>query len=321
MDIFKVKYLKYKNKYLNLKNKINIKSLNGSSDTRLFYKIKIFKSINDIFKDINMSFIIDDKYSTENVLSKSFELQHKTVKSINTTKKGTCYTTYFNNIITIYPNEYIYINLLEINPTINASGTVILNKYKKFGQLNNFKYIKLCDSSTKLYNICENRIYFSIISLFLYGKTWYQSHGFEYESNLQQNKNYYELYKDKILDYFFSIIKIITSVFLYSKTWYQLHGFEYESKLQQKKNYYELYKDKILDYFLSNNEIEEIKNELPTIITSNIITIYDIIQNLNRLYLRTNIKMTPIQCKLLNKLLLKLTKKILPSEENMYYYF
>jgi hypothetical protein len=321
MDIYKFKYLKYKHKYLNLKNKINSKLLTGSGNTRLFYKIKILKNINDIFKDINMSFIIDDKYSTEIDLSKSFELQHKTVKSIRTTKKGTKYTVYFNNIITIYPNEYIYINLLEINPTINASGTIILNKYKKFGQLNNFKYIKLCDSSTKLYNICENHIYYSIISLFLYGKTWYQSHGFDYESNLQQKKNYYELYKDKILDYFLSFIKIITSVFLYGKTWYQSHGFEYESKLQQKKNYYELYKDKNLDYFLSNNEIEEIKNELSTIITSNTITIIDIIKNLNTLYLHTDKKMTSSQCRLLDKLLLKLTEKILPTEEIMYYYF
>jgi hypothetical protein len=321
MDIYKFKYLKYKHKYLNLKNKINSKLLTGSGNTRLFYKIKILKNINDIFKDINMSFIIDDKYSTEIDLSKSFELQHKTVKSIRTTKKGTKYTVYFNNIITIYPNEYIYINLLEINPTINASGTIILNKYKKFGQLNNFKYIKLCDSSTKLYNICENHIYYSIISLFLYGNTWYQSHGFDYESNLQQKKNYYELYKDKILDYFLSFIKIITSVFLYGKTWYQSHGFEYESKLQQKKNYYELYKDKILDYFLSNNEIEEIKNELSTIITSNTITIIDIIKNLNTLYLHTDKKMTSSQCRLLDKLLLKLTEKILPTEEIMYYYF
>jgi hypothetical protein len=137
---------------------------------------------------------------------------------------------------------------------------------------------------------------------------------------LTWNKNISKGHQNDLSFAMRGIIKIITSVFLYSKTRYQLHGFEYESKLQQKKNYYELYKDKMLDYFLSNNEIEEIKNELPTIITSNIITIYDIIQNLNRLYLRTNIKMTPIQCKLLNKLLLKLTEKILP-DGNMYYYF
>jgi len=218
-----------------------------------------------------MSFIINDEYNTTNDLSKPFNLEHKTVKSIRTTKKGTKgtkYTVYFNNIITIYPNEYIYIVLLEINPTINATGTIILEKYKNFGQINNFKYIKLCDSSTKLYNICENRIYYSIISLFLYGKTWYQSHGFEYESNLIKKENYFELNKNKMLN----------------------------------------------EFITDSSDIETYRRALPDIITSDDITILNIIENLNFLYLLTNNKMTHYQCNQLNDLLLELTVKILSDD-------
>ena len=137
-----------------------------------------------------MKFIIFDKFHTINNLENSFELRHITIS----------HTYRFINIITIYPNKYIYINSISIDPTINASGNIILNKYKEFGQLNKFKYIYLYDGSAKQYNTCDNLLFFTIISLFVYGKTWYQSHGFEYESKI----DYYNLNKDKTLTNFLS---------------------------------------------------------------------------------------------------------------------
>lgn len=248
--------MKYKNKYLNFKKLVNPLE-GGGRYTRLLYKTKIYKSINDIFNDIKMSFIIIDRNNTTYDLSKPFKLQYK--KIIN---------------MTIYPNKYIYINYISIDPDNNASGTIILNKIKEFGKLNNFHYIELFDGSTKQYKICTtNFILYSIISLFLYGKTWYQSLGFEYKSN---------------------IIK--------------------------KENYYELNKNRMLNEFISDSDIETYKNALPDIITSNIITILNIIKNLERLYLRTDNIMTYNQCNLLEELLEELTEKILPNED-MYYYF
>jgi hypothetical protein len=232
--------------------------------------MKILKSINDIFKDINMEFTIIDKFHTIDNLEKPFKLHHKTVNSIITTKKDTL-TLYFNNIITINPKKnFIYINFIEIDPTINASGNIILNKYMEFGRLNKFKYIYLYDGSIKQYNTCDDALLFTIISLFVYGKTWYQSHGFEYESKI---------------------------------------------------DYYNLNKDKRLTHFLSESDILNYKNALPDIITDRDITILNLIQNLNKLYLRTNIKMTEENCDLLNDLLLELTDKILPNERILYYYF
>jgi hypothetical protein len=82
--------------------------------------------------------------------------------------------------LSIRPDEYIYVNNLEKCGATN--GSVVLETIKSFGKFIGVKYIKLFDAAGIASNTCDF-IAFAPFSLYTKGKTWYQLHGFNYESD------------------------------------------------------------------------------------------------------------------------------------------
>jgi hypothetical protein len=135
-----------------------------SSDEEEYTKQILLDSANEYFNSIGLQFTIRNK-----------DKHHVTGGDVYRIDSIKCSIS-----LSIAPNEYIYIDNLE--KCDNITGSTIIEMIKSFGKHIGVKYIKLFDASGIKTNTCDF-IAFAPFTLYTKGKTWYQLHGFNYESD------------------------------------------------------------------------------------------------------------------------------------------
>jgi len=127
-------------------------------------KHHLLELANNFFMDFGIYFKI-----------KPLTTHHVTHDKVYTLQSNKCYI-----YLAVCPGEYIYIDNLE--KCGSHSGSEVLERIKSFGKFLGLKYIKLYDAAGVSSNTCDF-IAFAPFTLYTKGKTWYQLHGFNYESD------------------------------------------------------------------------------------------------------------------------------------------